>query len=192
MEITIKIPTSWNEVTIKQYSEVIATQKKEMDELDKIINIVSSLSGNDIKDLYKLTISQVKELGLKLGWIESFPENSPNIATFKILDREFTPFIDISKISFGQYIDLKEAVKNPDQNIHMILAVMTSEKGKEYEENAVLERADFFYENFRIVEALPFAVFFCKLLNSWTEIIRAYTMEGAEKYIRSLNTGAGM
>ena len=73
MEITLvkgkkktkhQMPTDWNDITLMQYVDVIKKVKQVgLRELEKVLQVISILTGIEEEDLYRLSTKNVARLG---------------------------------------------------------------------------------------------------------------------------------
>jgi len=163
----IEIPQSWEHITIKQFSELYALKSLEQDHIDYMIDVVMITCKLKYHEVSSLSLVQLKDIFGKLSFIESEPIKDKIVDRYESQGIMYVAQRDISKISAGQYIDLKTFIeKEPIKNIHNIMAVLYVPYKKKYNEVPVTEIADSFYDTMPITVAYPFALFFCNLLNN--------------------------
>jgi hypothetical protein len=164
----ITLPQSWDQVTIRQFTELIRVKEREMEPLETAIQLIAILSGEDYSEVSKLSLDSIRKAYAALSFIDSmdFPDKIEEYLEFDGV--KYTAKLDIRKITAGQYIDLKDFTKDKDAmyNIHNIMAVLYIPNGKQYNDIPQSEVAEVFYEKMPITIAYSVAVFFCNLLSA--------------------------
>ena len=175
----MKIPTSWHEITIAQYQEIVKLDKS--DELDYLISLVSVVCHMEVDEVEALTLTALREIGAKLAFIQTMPEKFVN--DFTINGVKYIVDCNIAHISAGQYIDLAKYIEtNVEDNLHKILSIFCLPTKRKW-----LRRVPFKYGQgydlgqtatlllqTPISVAYPLALFFCKLLNKSIPAIEDY------------------
>ena len=194
MEVKIQIPTSLNEITLRQYQEFSKLDsKKESDVLLKMVEIfckvpvevVRSMKANDIKDICEV-INKMFDVEHQL------------INRFQLGGQYFGFIPDLENMSFGEYIDLDTFIGDTD-NLHRAMNVLfrqidlkkgsrytlkdydpdTSVEAKNYPLDAVFGAMVFFYA---LGKDLSIAI-----LNSSSK----QNEENLVQYLASLPNGGG-
>lgn len=121
MELSINVPTSLNEISLKKYQAYIAMQENSNDDefvAQKMIEIFCDVT---LKDIVKIKLTSLNEL---VGHFAALFQTQPKFqTTFKIGDTEFGFIPELEEITFGEYVDL-EASMNSWQTFHKAMAVM--------------------------------------------------------------------
>lgn len=179
----MKIPKNWNEVTIKQFKKLDAIQRGDSEE--KNIELLGALCNMNEKELYDLDMSQLTELNTKTSWAIHLPPTKL-IEKFTLNGRQFRVEHRANKISVGQYIDLKNYLKNANsnQNMDKILTCFIFEDGKDYDTNNIEELSELFNDYLTIDIAYPLVVFFCNLLVPLTETIQHYMEKKVQQQMK--------
>lgn len=125
MEITLKTPESWKDITLRQYVQLLQLTEglNSEDELE-IINYrlkqVAILNPEySVEDLQKLTLSQLKEYFDSIEFINTDPVLE-NCKELKIDGKKYT-FQDFKYITLEQWIDC-EKFSNLN-NAHKLIAI---------------------------------------------------------------------
>jgi hypothetical protein len=118
----IKLPKSWYDVTIGQWSELQSVDR-ELTPLSRNIQNISILTDTDPDDIRKLSISDFKTLSSHLSWMnEDLPTEIKS--TFIIDGIEFGMIPDLNYITTGEYMDIENLKEDSTGNAHMIAAVL--------------------------------------------------------------------
>lgn len=182
----MQIPKSWAGVTIQQFKDLSKLDKS--DELDFSINTIAIICGMTVDEVESLPIAKIKEITNSLAWMNKMPEKFVN--DFKLNGVKYIVDPSIQKISAAQYIDLNEYVKKGvTENLDNIMTVFcfpTSgifrKKPSKYGQGYSLKAtAELFNEQLTMDVCYPLSLFFCKLLNKSTPIIKDYLEKELEK-----------
>jgi hypothetical protein len=148
-------------ITIKKFLEVQSVIKLESDILDREMKVLSIVYDKTFDEIQSLPISKLKRLVLKtapllLNFGTSFPK------TFRINNIKYRVTFDLTKISGGQYVDIKVLdSEKPLENIHTLCAILCLPvKDKGYIGEDVPERAELFFNELDINIAHPMMRFF--------------------------------
>ena len=116
MKVNITIPEY---VNVEQYQQLVDIEH--LTDLQKIIRYVSVLSGiseDEIKQWDHLGIQDVyNDLSVALDAKEEFHP------IFEYEGKLFG-FANINKLSLGQYVDLENLAKDPNKNLHEMMAIL--------------------------------------------------------------------
>lgn len=120
----MKIPKSFNELTVGQYQEV-SLLIDNPDPLDRAIKILACLSGNTVDFIEKHTPAQIKEWVKDTAFIYDPDSISKKIVKRIIANRRFyCPIIGAEQLNAGQLLTLKhlEEQNKPTELLHEMLA----------------------------------------------------------------------
>lgn len=117
----IQVPTSWDEVTIRQFRE-LAGIDKDASKTKKIIETISILCDIDPEEVKRMPITVINDVTRSLDFMNEVP-----LTTF---DKEFEvdgkvyKMTEPSKMSVGEWVDIEEYIKDINSNMHKILAIL--------------------------------------------------------------------
>lgn len=195
-KISIKIPTSWNDVTVGQFiSYKLLCDNKGSDDLQFIINCIHVLTGESKEKIELLPISAINALFVKMSFLNSEPEAKRLKSWYIFKGNFFKLNYKINELTAAQFIDISEFQKDSIGNLHKILAaVMLTKKGlfknPEYCGTSHSERAKLIYDNMPISEAYPIAVFFCALTPIFLKVMKGYSVSKVLKMKREMASEA--
>jgi hypothetical protein len=193
-EIELKIPTSWNDITIGMYQQFVKINKKKFDtdeertaelicalcevkpsqlerfkykDLKYIVKKISKLMDSEIDD--KTLVKKVDFKGNKLGLIPNF-----------------------SSITLGEFVDIESYCKDSYKNLHKLMSVIyrpiVKEKGEKY--NIEEYKPDEFkadeYLDFPIVASMSSLSFFFRLGKQLKLALLKYSSREVERKIKKL------
>lgn len=162
------IPTSWDNITLKQFQEIDRYYKEKEKEAD-IRDVVHILAGKTIDEVNQLPVEFLEMILEKL----SFMDEQPNVGepTNKIeLDGTTYQVNIMNKLKAGEYVAVDSVVKSDAANFAAILAIICRKEDEIFDskfENEILEDRIRMYEKAPITKVLPIVNFFlnCYILS---------------------------
>ena len=134
MRIEINVPSSINEIPLKNYQAFLKVQKNSNDEEFIAEKMIEIFCGIQLKEVAKMKLTSINELILHFNKI--FSEKPKFEPRFKVGGMEFGFITDLENITFGEYVDLDNYLSSWD-DFHKAMAVMyrpiTKSKGDKYE-----------------------------------------------------------
>ena len=163
----INFPTSWSEITLKQYEEI----EKLYDEKDvTMLDILGVISNKTAAELKKLPFDVFEEAIMpKMSFLYEKPkEQEP---TNKIVIKGETYFVNfMEKLKTGEFVDSQTVLQKDKHNYAMLLAILCRKEGEIYDDdfiaNVLPDRVKLFEEQ-PITNILPIVSFFLQL---WTQL----------------------
>lgn len=160
-----KMASDWSEVTIDKYIKIQEIEDKTQN-MKFFVSIVSILSDCPLELLYTINIDDFTMIDL--SWIG------------KDVDKEIKKIVEINgvrygvvkdmkKLTLGEYTDLDYYIQKPNENIHLILAVLMrpviQEDGdlyiiEKYNIETLEARAELFKRNMNVVQLTSVSDFF--------------------------------
>lgn len=199
----IKIPTSWDDITLGQYIELRPILQTEQEDVTRMINILCVLTGKKREEIKEVTIPDFHKLVKKMSFLNEPLPKELKKKRFLVGGKWYEFKIDAKKMLFGEYISvmeiLQQAGDNEDvlfNNLHKILTVicrpvyktMFGFKTMDIDGEKIRETADNFYKNMPITIAYPIGVFFYLRYPNLTRVIKTSLMEEAKKQIKEVKT----
>jgi hypothetical protein len=176
----INLPTSWEAVNLKQFAQLQAKlQDGTEDVIERYLDIITVLSGEKPSIVNQMPLEALKKAIDYVSFINHLPKETKIKNQFEINGQIYKGIIDVTKLTAGQYIDIKTFCKNTDEifdNLANIMAVIYIEEGQEYEGTMHAHRARIFQEHLKISEVYGFTLFFSNLLNDLTADILDFTI----------------
>jgi len=187
----INLPISWEAVNLKQFAALQSKlQQEDTDAIERYIDIISILSNEKPSLIMKMPIDDLKKAIDYISFINELPKETRIKNIIEINGQTYRGIIDVTKLTAGQYIDIKTFCKNSNlifENLANIMAVIYLEEGAEYEGTKHANRARIFQEKLNIADVYGFALFFSNLLNDLTLDILDYTIQEQQKLIVTMN-----
>ena len=163
----INFPTSWDEITLKQYQDIEALYEEKDASMLDILGVISDKTANELK---KLPFDVFEEAILpKLSFLYEKPHQKE--PTNKIVIKGETYFVNfMEKMKTGEFVDSQTVLQKDKHNYAMLLAILCRKQGEIYDDdfiaNVLPDRVKMFEEQ-PITEILPIVSFFLQL---WTQL----------------------
>jgi hypothetical protein len=195
----INLPVTWEAVNLKQFAALQnKLQQEDTDVIERYIDIISILSNEKPSIIMKMPINDLKKAIEYISFINELPKETKIKNNFEINNQKYIGTLDVTKLTAGQYIDIKTFCKDSElifENLANIMAVIYIEENSEYEGTKHSSRARIFQEKLNIADVYGFALFFSNLLNDLTMDILDYTVQQQTQLIKelqdSLSSGDG-
>jgi len=168
---------SWNEVSLKEFQAITAILTSEAPEYEKMIKIISLLTGKSVEAIesmpFPVVTLLIKDVSFVFGEI---PKTKPK-DVYEIGGKKFIFQRNVGLMSLRSYIDAISMFDNLEANMHNILTtvLLPAERKKTfwgekyvalpYGEVDVFEVAKHIHENISIVDTKAIADFFLKSSN---------------------------
>ena len=121
MKLDILLPTNLSEIPLSRYQEFIAMKEKSNDEEFIAQKMIQIFCGMKLGEVAKIKMKHLNEL--IAHFTKVFSEKPQLIRKFKIKDIEFGFIPKFDDISFGEYVDLENYMKDW-KTYHKALSVM--------------------------------------------------------------------
>lgn len=120
ISIKYKLPTTWNDINLKQFNQLFKVNElnKELkeDEMDKVLDntveFIHTLTGFDKEFIYNLETEKVKDLSVILLKLTNSSFNKVEDELIEIDGNLYKFDKDVTKMSFGQFVDLEHMTKD--------------------------------------------------------------------------------
>lgn len=159
-----RVPTKWEEVTLKQYQEI----ERFYEDKDKgfdVREVLHIFCGRSIDEINELPLEFLEEIMAHLLFLQTKPEDKK--ASNKVIISGETYIIHTeNKLKVGEYVASDTAMKGDKHNYAAILAILCRKDGEIYDskyENEVLEDRIKMWEGVPVVDVLPLIGFFLHL-----------------------------
>ena len=177
----INLPVSWEAVNLKQFAQLQSKlQQEDTDAIERYIDIISILSNEKPGLIMKMPINDLKKAIEYISFINELPKETKIKNVININGQTYRGVIDVTKLTAGQYIDIKTFCKDSElifENLANIMAVIYIEEGQEYDGIKHAPRARLFQDKLNIADVYGFALFFSNLLNDLTLDILDFTIQ---------------
>ena len=113
MKLTIKIPTSLKDITLRQYKKFLTIEEKVKDQRFLNAKMIEILCNVDLEKVMLLKLKDSQEIITRLT--EIFSEKPDLINTFKLNDIEYGFHPQLDDLTLGEYIDLDSFIGDWEQ-----------------------------------------------------------------------------
>ena len=186
----IKLPTTWEAVNLKQFAALQnKLQQEDTDVIERYIDIIAILSNEKPSLIMKMPIDALKQAIDYVSFINELPKETKIKNIIEVNGQIYKGTLDITKLTAGQYIDIKTFCKDSElifENLANIMAVIYVEEGAEYEGTKHANRARLFQEKLNIADTYKFTLFFSNLLKNLTLDIVDFTIQQQTQVIAEL------
>lgn len=198
MKITINIPESLNDITLKQYQKWLKiAEDKKLDNFlqQKMIEIFCNV---ELKKVLQMKATDVSEICTSINKL--FTNDCKLITKFNHNDKEFGFVPKLDDMSFGEYIDLDTYMADW-QNMHKAMSVLFRPIKYKKKEQYLIEDYEsankYDLQNMSLDIVFGALVFFCNLRTELQKHILSYLANQTEVKVPqelrdSLRNGAGI
>lgn len=168
---------SYKKLSIAKYDEIKKIMEKDIDDIDKQVELIACLADMDIDKVYNLPLTKYEELAEKITFLLELPKPKNNLPNKLIIgDRKYRIMKNVEKMTTGQYIDLQTYLKN-DMGVAYILTTIIIPEGCEYGDGDynIDDLQKDIYNNLNIEDALSIAFFLHRKLQ--------ITIEGTLRFL---------
>jgi hypothetical protein len=115
----MKLPKSWNEVTVSQWVELNSINPNEFNSVFlHTLEAVSILSDTDPEELEELTPEQLIDIASKVSFIKREPSNKPKQAVKGFMLKP------LDALTLGEFIDLEHYINQNVKNFTLLLSIL--------------------------------------------------------------------
>lgn len=160
----ITVPTSWDDITLKKYSEIERFYENTDKNID-IREIIHILIDKDIDYVNSLPIDFLENIMEKLIFLQEKPTEEEPRNWVDIDGERYTVHTE-NQLRTGEYIASDTVIKGDRHNYAALLAILCRKEGELYDskfENEVLEDRIKLFEKQSVVKILPIISFFLQL-----------------------------
>jgi hypothetical protein len=182
----IKLPDSWEEVTLGQFQEIANTEGD-----DRMIEIIAILADQDPDELRKMDPDSFVKCVQALDWVKALPESGNYKPIIEVSGEKYGFVNRMSDLSVGEWIDLESWVGTSSVNLHKIIALLyrplvsvSSDSFRvidKYVAAESAERAKLFQEHVKVSDVYGAMLFFSLIEQEFIRIIPRCLEEKREK-----------
>lgn len=181
----ITVPTKWDDITLKQFQELMKIYNQE----DKdILDILSLFTQKSKKELRQMPSEFIETMLVHLQFMNTKLEVEPSSQID--IDGKIYKINYTEKLKFGEFVDVETLIKEDKYNWAGILAMLCRLEGEVYDDDFIADKLDGrikMYEELPINKALQLINFFLKLkLRYITYSLRSSTLKEGKEEVESL------
>lgn len=185
-EITVRIATSWDDVSLKQFTALQNIDPNLSNE-DSYIAAIVALSNLSREEVLDLPYPEFVKLSTRLNFMKSLPEERKPSPVLTIDGKQYTVTTLGRNLIAGQYLDFKRllATENCDMRLARLCACFIYPQGCHYGEGYdTEEHVRVLWEHMSAVEAHSIIAFFTEQYAKSTE----NTLKSLERQMKKLKT----
>ena len=183
----ITVPTSWDEVKLKDFITLMKLQEEENKEDVSLIDIMAVLTGTDKKYIYSLPSDFANTIMAHLLFLNKPLKEEPKAEV--IIDGNLYKINYMEKLKFGEYTDANTVMANDKFDYASLLAILCRREGEIYDDDYIAEHLDErteMWNNQPITKVYPLVCFFLLLSTISGKHLERYMMEGEQAIDQSL------
>lgn len=179
-KITISVPTSWQDITLKQFEEL---QKVSSNDIDGENRIMSILCNIDLDVIESMSFLEFRNIQSKLSFINEPPK--PCIPAEKLIvnDRVIKVILNPAQMTAAQFFDYQNYMSNNvDKKTAKLCSCFMIPDGYNYnDEYDSVEWIDFLHNNLSVVEVQSYTHFFMITYKAFAESFLQYSIKEVKK-----------
>ncbi len=160
------VPSSWNDVTLKMFSELERYYSEQVEEKQfDAREVLHILCNKSIDEVNALPMEFTERILEKLDWLQKAPEYGEPTNKMKINGETYIANTQ-EKLKTGEYVSLDTIMKQDKHNYAAMLAIMCRKEGEAYDshfENEVLGDRIKLFERIPMMDAMRVVFFFINL-----------------------------
>ena len=160
----INVPTSWNDITLRQFVKLMRLQEEEGKEEPSIVDIMAVLTDTDKKYIYSLPSDFANTIMAHLLFLNEPLKEEPK-AEVEINGEKYK-INYMEKLKFGEYTDANTVMANDKFDYASLLAILCRKEGEKYDDDFIadhIEKRTEMWNNQPITKVYPLVCFFLTL-----------------------------
>ena len=163
------IPSKWSQVTISSYQKFMLNYNDKQDDYTKTLNTISAFIGVPFAELEKCKKSDIDKVDEVLAKLLQDKTNEELNLVFIINDKEYGFHPNLQELTFAEFVDLDNYLKEPIKNLHLVMSVLYREIVKkknnkytivDYDSTRCIKNAELFKENLSVATTQGASSFF--------------------------------
>jgi hypothetical protein len=154
--IKVKVPDSWDEITIGQFQEIA---KEDRESKNYALNVISIILDKDPEEIRKYHPLSADKIMKHLEWAMKSPPEDSYKQEIEIDGITYRLVENLNRLSGGEWWDMEEYLSDFESNVHSIFSILYRPRG-EYTFDKRKETANIFLEKAMIGDMYGSLVFF--------------------------------
>lgn len=146
---SITVPTKWDQITLKQFSDLMKIYDKKGD----IVDIISLLSGKSKNEIRQYPTDFIDAIMGQLLFLDE-PLNIKESPSIEINGKVYS-INYLEKLKFGEFTDIDTIIKQDKFNYPAILAILCRLDGEIYNDDFIANKLD---ERIKMFEQLSISI----------------------------------
>lgn len=155
-------PTSWNQITLKQYQEIEAFYDNAENKSFDVREVIHILCNKTIDEVNALPVEFLDDIMEKMSFLQTKVTEEEPTNTLTINGEKYVVNIQ-NKLKVGEYVAVDSIIKDDKHNYAAMLAILCRKEGELYDskfENEILEDRVHMWEQQPITDVLRVISFF--------------------------------
>lgn len=167
---------SYRKLSIAKYDEIKKIMEKDIEDIDKQVELIACLADMDIDKVYNLPLTKYEDMVEKTSFLYELPKPKSTLPKKLVIGEDkYYIFKNVEKMTTGQYIDLQNYLKN-DMGVAYILTTIIIPEGCRYNENYNIDDLEKnIYQYMNVEDAISIAFFLHRKLQ--------YTIKGSLRFL---------
>lgn len=160
----ITVPTSWDEVKLKDFIALMKLQESEGKDELSIVDIMAALTGTDKKYIYSLPSDFANTIMAHLLFLNEPLKEEPKAEVE--INGDIYKINYMEKLKFGEYTDANTVMANDKFDYASLLAILCRRDGEVYDDDYIadhIEKRTEMWNNQPITKVYPLITFFLTL-----------------------------
>ena len=177
--MNIEVPTSWNEVTLKQFDKILEiSNNKDLTIAEREIRLIATLTNTDISVIQYLDAPSFQNISNKLSFLNTKPEKRVPVDSFVLNGKDYHADLTPVNWTAGQFLDYKVlAGEDIDKKAARLIACFVYPEGAAYNDGSydVEDVVNDINEYMTVSEVTGFTDFFMLQYVAYAKALLAYS-----------------
>lgn len=177
--MNIEVPTSWNEVTLKQFDKILEiSNNKDLTIAEREIRLIATLTNTDISVIQYLDAPSFQNISNKLSFLNTKPEKKVPVDSFVLNGKDYHADLTPVNWTAGQFLDYKVlAGEDIDKKAARLIACFVYPEGAAYNDGSydVEDVVNDINDYMTVSEVTGFTDFFMLQYTAYAKALLAYS-----------------
>lgn len=183
----ITVPTSWDDITLRQFVNLMKLQEAEGKNELSIVDIMAVLTGTDKKYIYSLPSDFANTIMAHLLFLNEPLKEEPKAEVE--INGDVYKINYMEKLKFGEYTDANTIMANDKFDYGSLLAILCRKEGEKYDDDFIadhIEKRTEMWNNQPITKVYPLVCFFLTLSALSGQHLQHYMTDAEQAINQSL------
>lgn len=183
----ITVPTSWDDITLRQFVNLMRLQEAEGKNELSIVDIMAVLTGTDKKYIYSLPSDFANTIMAHLLFLNEPLKEEPKAEVE--INGDLYKINYMEKLKFGEYTDANTIMANDKFDYGSLLAILCRKEGEKYDDDFIaehIEKRTEMWNNQPITKVYPLVCFFLTLSALSGQHLQHYMTDAEQAINQSL------
>lgn len=183
----ITVPTSWDDITLRQFVDLMRLQEEEGKDELSIVDIMAVLTGTDKKYIYSLPSDFANTIMAHLLFLNEPLKEEPKAEVE--INGDVYKINYMEKLKFGEYTDANTIMANDKFDYASLLAILCRREGEKYDDDFIadhIEKRTEMWNNQPITKVYPLVCFFLTLSAISGQHLQHYMTDAEQAINQSL------